>query len=450
VTEAAGVGDDSWGCGVAVGDYDNDGDLDLYVTNYGPNVLYRNNGDGTFTNVAAYAGVDDARWSSCATFFDADGDGDLDLYVTNYVSASWDEIIHANRTLDWKGLKVMVGPVGLPGAADIYYENLGNGKFRDSTDAAGLTDTGEFFGYTAVATDYDGDGDVDLYVSNDSNPNFCYRNDGTGHFKDVGGWNGSALSGSGDAQAGMGADADDIDGDLDLDLGVANFAEDTVTIYRNEGNGFFYDITAFAGLGTRTFQPLTWGFDFFDYDNDGDVDLALANGHIYPQADDLSQRFGGYGFHAKNLLFANDGKGRFTDVSAESGPGFQIAQASHGLATGDLDNDGDQDIVIVNVDAPPTVLENVGGNRKSWITFDLAPPPGRNLLMNAKVYVTAGGKRQMREVRTGNSYASHNDLRVHFGLNDAKIVDEVEVVWADGSRTVERNLPARQIHRIRP
>ncbi|MHC4472258.1 MAG: FG-GAP repeat domain-containing protein, partial [Planctomycetota bacterium] len=360
VTEEARVGDDRWGCGVAVGDYDNDGDLDLYVTNYGPNALYRNEGDGTFTEVTESAGVGDPRWSSCATFFDADGDGDLDLYVTNYVAATWEEIINADRTLEWKGIMVMAGPVGLPGDADIYYRNRGDGTFEDYTDEAGLADIGKFFGYTAVATDYDQDGDVDLYVANDSNPNFCYRNDGTGHFADVGTFNGSALSGNADAQAGMGADAGDADGDLDIDFVVANFAEDVVTVYRNDGAGFFDDATARSGLASVTFMPLSWGVDFFDHDNDGDLDLVIANGHIYPQADQLRERFDGFGFRARNLLLENDGKGKYTDITSKAGPGFQVECPSHGVATGDIDNDGDLDLVFVNVDKKATILRNEG------------------------------------------------------------------------------------------
>jgi len=450
VTDEAGVGDDGWGCGVAVGDYDNDGHLDLYVTNYGPNVLYRNRGDGTFADVTARAGVGDPRWSSCATFFDADGDGDLDLYVTNYVKADWDEIIHAEPTLQWKGIMVMVGPVGLPGERDIYYRNRGDGTFEDHTREAGLEDMGAFFGYTATATDYDGDGDVDLYVANDSNPNFCYRNDGKGNFTDVGGWNGSALSGNGDAQAGMGVDAGDVDGDLQLDLIVANFAEDVVTLYLNEGGGFFVDYTARAGLSGPTFQPLTWGVDLLDFDNDGDLDLAVANGHIYPQADQLADRYGGYGFHARNQLFENNGKGRFEEITDRSGPGFGIAKASHGLASGDLDNDGDLDLVYVNVDAVPTILRNDGGNARSWLLVDLAAPPGKNLVMNAKVIVTAGGRKHLREVRTGNAYASHSDLRAHFGLGDAESVEEVRVIWADGTEKILTDVKARQILLVRP
>ncbi len=448
VTEAAGVGDDGWGCGAAVGDYDNDGDLDLYVTNYGPNVLYRNNGDGTFTDVTARAGVGDPRWSSCATFFDPDRDGDLDLYVTNYVDATWEEIINAERTLLWKDRKVMVGPVGLRGARDIYYRNRGDGTFEDGTDSAGLADVGEFFGYTAVATDYDDDGDVDLYVANDSNPNFCYRNNGDGTFTDVGSWNGSALNATGDAQASMGVDAGDVDGDLDMDLVVANYAEDVVTLYRNLGDGFFEDATTMSGLASPTFQPLTWGVLFFDHDHDGDLDLTIANGHIYPQADEIRDRFDGFGFHARNQIFENDGRGRFREITRDSGPGFAVEEPSHGLAAGDLDDDGDLDLVIVNVDTTPTVLRNDGGNARPWLLLDLRPPAGRNRLLGARVYVTAGGRTQVREVRTGNSYASHHDLRVHFGLGDAERAEKVEVRWADGTATTLTDVPARRLLRI--
>ncbi len=450
VTKESGAGDDGWGCGVAVGDVDNDGDLDLYVTNYGPNRLLLNQGDGTFRDATGRSGTGDPRWSTCATFFDAEGDGDLDLYVTNYVSAGWDEIIAAERTLLWKDQLVMVGPVGLPGARDIFYRNRGDGTFEDATAAAGLEDIGAFFGYTAVATDYDDDGDVDLYVANDSNPNFCYRNNGDGTFTDVGSWNGSGMSGTGDAQAGMGADAGDVDGDLDLDLVVTNFAEDVVTLYRNAGGGFFEDATASSGLSVATFKPLSWGVAFFDFDNDEDLDLVIANGHIYPQADEIRERIGGYGFNAQNQLFENDGRGRFSEITADAGPAFRVEASSHGLAIGDLDNDGDLDLVFVNVDAAPTVMENVGGNARSWLTLDLRPPGGRNLLLNAKVLLTAGGRTQLREVRTGNSFASHHDLRVHFGLGENDTAERVEIRWADGTKKVLTNVKARRILRVTP
>jgi len=289
---------------------------------------------------------------------------------------------------------------------------------------------------------------VDLYVANDSNPNFCYRNDGKGHFTDVGSWNGSAMSGTGDAQAGMGGDAGDVDGDLDLDLVVANFAEDVVTLYRNMGEGFFEDATARGGLASATFQPLSWSVDLFDFDNDGDQDLLVANGHIYPQADELKERYAGFGFHARNQLFENDGTGRFQELIEKAGPGFAIERATHGAVTGDLDNDGDLDIVFVNVDTTPTILENVGGGDRSWLVLALDPPPGKNRLMNAKVILTAGGKSQIREVRTGNAYASHNDLRVHFGLGDADSVEKIEIRWADGTTKTLENIKARQILRV--
>ncbi len=287
VAAEAGVDLAAWGYGVCAGDYDDDGRLDLYVTNYGQNVLYRNRGDGTFEDATARAGVASSGWSTGCAFFDADGDGDLDLYVARYVTAPEEEVASPGRFLIWRGIaKVMLGPAGLPGAADIYYENMGNGRFEERTEARGLTDTTRAYGFGVLATDYDGDGWTDLFVANDSNPNMLYRNREGRGFESVGLAAGVALNAEGRAQAGMGCDSGDVDGDGRLDIAVAAFAFDHDSLYRNMGRGVFEDVSQQAGLVGATFQRMSWGLAFLDADLDGDLDLFFANGHLFPQVDE--------------------------------------------------------------------------------------------------------------------------------------------------------------------
>ena len=324
VTEAAGVGDDGWGTGVAVGDIDGDGKKDLFVTNFGPDVLYVNRGDGTFERTKDPPGID--GWSTGAVLFDADGDGDEDLYVAAYIDCTLEQVLRAKPTLDWHGVKVMLGPFGLEGKRNAYFENTGGGKFVEATAKAGLTDVGAYFSFGVIALDLDADLDPDLYVANDSNPNYLYRNEGGGKFKEAGLWSGAALDANGAAQAGMGVAAGDYDDDGDLDLFVTNFAQDSSTLYRNEGKGLFTDVSEAAGVRAPTYAPLSWGTAFADFDLDGDLDLFLANGHIYPQADSAPEA--GTSYAQANLLLANRGDGRFTDASRESGPGHAAARAT--------------------------------------------------------------------------------------------------------------------------
>ena len=447
VTERAGVGGEGhWGSGVAVADYDADGWPDILVTNFGANLLYRNRGDGTFENVAKRLGIEAPGWNTGAALFDADSDGDLDLYVASYIDCTLEDVLGARRTLDWKGLeKVAVGPFGLTGAPDRFFRSERGKRFVDATAEAGLEDRALGYGFGVRAADYDADGDIDLYVANDSDQNYLYRNEGDGTFREVGIWTGAGLDQNGAAQAGMGLAVGDATGDGLLDIFVTNFAEDFSTLYRGLGDGFFEDASEESGVGAATYGPLSWGTALADLDNDGDLDLAVANGHIYPQIDRHPEILGT--FAQRNLLFENRG-GRFHDITANAGPGFQLVQSSHGLAVGDYDNDGDLDLLITNLDAPPTLLRNdsPGG---SWLTVVCEIPGGESFPIGTTVTVTAGGRTQQRDIASGNSFLSSHDPRLHFGLGRVEKVDEVVVIWPDGDRTVRKNVAARQFLTIR-
>jgi hypothetical protein len=451
VSAKAGVDAAAWGQGVCAGDADGDGRLDLYVTNWGPNLLYRNRGDGTFEDIAARAGVAAGGWSTGCAFFDADADGDLDLYVAGYVKTTWADVVAAKRTLTWRnGPSIMVGPKGLPGEPDLYYENLGGGRFRDATAAAGLTDTAAAYGFGVVATDYDGDGRVDLFVANDSNPNFLYRNlgpkDGTARFESVGLIAGVAVNGEARAQAGMGADAGDYDGDGRIDLALTAFAHDRNTVYRNVDGQSFEDATAAAGLATATYARMGWGTAFLDADLDGQLDLVVANGHIFADVDRFPALDETYA--QKGQLLLNAGRGTFRDVSATAGAGLQVPRVGRGLAIGDLDDDGDPDAVVSVMDGAPALLENRQRTGRHWIAFRLAAPSGNRFAIGATVTVTAGGRTQVREVRSGGSYLSQSDLRPLFGLGDAAGPVSVEVRMPGGARWSFRDLAVDRLHEL--
>jgi hypothetical protein len=377
VSKKAGVDAAAWGNGVCAGDYDGDGKLDLYVTNWGTNLLFRNQGDGTFKDVAASAGVEASGWSTGCTFFDADGDGDLDLYVARYVKTSWDDVLTAQRTLVWRnGPHIMVGPAGLPGEEDLFFLNRGDGTFVEASAAAGLADSAKAYGFGVVATDYDGDGKVDLFVANDSNPNFLYHNVGGGRFESVGLLAGVAVNGEGRAQAGMGADSGDYDGDGRLDIVLTTFAHDTKTLFRNLDGSQFEDASSASGLSARTFDRMGWGVSFLDADLDGRQDLFLANGHIFADVDafpDLKETF-----RQKNQLLLNTG-GTYRDASVAAGGGLSVQRVGRGLAVGDLDDDGDPDVVVSNIDDVPTLLENRQQTGHHWVAFRLQSGGGEPL-----------------------------------------------------------------------
>jgi len=437
VTARAGVSDESWGCGVSAADYDNDGKVDLYVTNFGPNRLYRNRGDGTFEQVAEKAGVADPGWGAGSAFFDADGDGDLDLYVANYIDTNMDEVLSARRTILWREkVKVLAGPFGLRGGRDRFYRNNGDGTFRDATDEAGMTDTAESYGLGVLASDLDDDGDVDVYVANDSNPNFLYRNNGDGTFTEVGSWSGAGLNGEGVAQAGMGVDAGDVDGDGLEDVFVTNFAQDTATLYHNEGGLLFNDVSGAQGLKAVTYEALKWGCSFLDVDHDADVDLVVVNGHIYPQVDQVPELHESY--RQRPFFFRND-KGRLTDVSKRAGPGMQRAVSARGLAVGDYDDDGDLDLLVTAIDSPPLLLRNDTPRKGHWLKLRLLNRHG-SPAVGARAVLKGAGKSQTRELRSGSTYQSQSALELHFGLGAATAVETLEVRWPGGRKSFVRDL----------
>jgi hypothetical protein len=454
VAAKAGVDAAAWGYGVCAGDFDNDGKIDLYVTNYGRNLLYRNKGDGTFEEVAGKAGVALDGWSTGCAFLDANGDGNLDLYVARYVTAPWEEVMAPERFLMWRGIaKVMLGPTGLPGAADVFFENQGDGTFKEATEKYGLTDTSRAYGFGVVATDYDGDGWTDIFVANDSNPNFLYHNRGGKGFESVGLAAGVAMTGDGRSQAGMGADSGDYDGDGQMDIAVATFAYDHNSLFHNLGGGIFEDVSQRTGLVQATFEPMSWGLAFLDADLDGALDLFFANGHLFPQVDEYPELKESYA--QRNQIFRNEG-GVFRDVSATAGRGLTVLKCNRGVAVGDLDNDGDPDLVVTAMDDVPTLLENTQRTGHHWLGVDLRKRSGNRFAIGARVTLVGDGRRQVREVRSGGGYLSQNDLRALFGLGRSAAPVDVEVRlgqtrwrWAGIAPDRYVTLDLDEAHRVR-
>ncbi len=459
VSQQAGVTNDRWGQGVCVGDFDNDGWEDLYVANFGENRLYRNNRNGTFTDIAKQAGVALGGWSKGSAFGDFNRDGLLDLFVAGYVDydprnpppaatgtqdAQGAEKSNTAQGLpalyspnasycQYRGVRVNCGPRGLKGASDHLFQNLGNGTFEDVSFKAGVSDKVAYYGIGVAWFDFDDDGWPDLFVANDSQPNYLYRNRQDGTFEDVSYISGTAFSENGTEQACMGVAVGDFDGDGKDDLHVTNFADDSNTLYRNTGRGIFEDITFAAGLGEITIPFVGWGTNFFDFDNDGRLDLFVANGHVYPQADQAEWRTS---YRQRLLLFRNV-ESHFYDIGSSAGEALLKPRCSRGTAIGDFDNDGDPDILINNLEGPPTLLRNDGANQTGhWLQLRLIGDPGQKTPKDAVgtvVFCTAGGRRQRAEVASGRSYLSQSDLRIHFGLGTADRVEKLEVRWAGGS-----------------
>ena len=437
VTVQAGVGDTSWSLGCVAADYDNDGDADLYVTNLQENVLYRNDGAAGFAAVGELAGVAGARWSTGSAFADYDGDGDVDLYVTNYAEIDLGEI--PGVTGQWRGMEVFIGPLGLTPAPDNLYRNDG-GRFSEVTETVGVAAPEPGFGLGVLFADYDGDGDADLYVANDSNANFLYRND-RGGFADVSLHANAAYGEMGHTQASMGLAWGDHDGDGHPDIFTTHFESDYNTLYRNEGNGMFANATAAAGLARPSYSKLGFGTGFFDYDNDGDLDLLVVNGHVYPQ---IERSGSGTGYAQLNQLFGNLGDGRFELLAPPPDDAFGVARVSRGSAIGDYDDDGDLDIFITNLNDRPALLRNEVGTRQNWLGVRLVGTVSNRDGIGARVRLVAGGRAQFRDMLCGSSFLSSEDPRALFGLGQVELVDSLQVSWPSGATQSLVDLPANQ------
>ena len=436
VTDKAGVANERWGFGVAVGDYDNDGWPDIYVSNFGKNRLYHNNHDGTFTDVAEKGGVTLGGWSAGPTWGDYDHDGLLDLFVPGYVKfdpshppGSAKGSLPASAC-QFRGVQVMCGPRGLIGERDHLFHNNGDGTFTDVSEQAGVADAPSYFGLASVFVDVDDDGWVDLLVANDSTPNYLYKNRHNGTFEDVSYLSGFALSEDGREQASMGIAVGDFNHDGKVDFYITSFSDDYNTLCINDGDGNFTDKTASAGLVDPTIPFLGWGTVALDFDNDGWTDLFVSNGHVYPAVD---QQDWGTTWLQRPQLFRNlDGK-KFSEVPPATGSGLAELLAGRGVAVGDLFNDGRQDVVINQMDGVPALMRNVAKSDNHWIAFRLiGGPKSPRDAIGAKVFVTAGGIRQRADVFSGGSYGSSSDQRVHFGLGRSDKIEKVEIHWPSG------------------
>ena len=427
VTAKSGLGDVGWGMGVCAGDYNNDGWDDLYVTCLGPDHLFKNNGNGTFTDVTKTAGVSDPRWSTGAAFVDYDNDGYLDLFVSNYVDFDINNLPSNERPCLYRGIEVQCGPRGLRGAGDTLYHNNGNGTFSDVSVKAGVSDPNGYYGLGVVCSDFDGDGWVDIFVANDATPNFLYHNNGNGTFKDIGFISGTAVNENGSEQACMGVTVGDYDHDGKFDIFATNFSQEYNVLYRSTGANMFTDVSHMAGFVNQPY--VSWGTKFFDYDNDGWLDLFVANGHVYPQVDKANLDAG---YRQRKSLHKNNRNGTFSEVAAQSGDPLMEKRVSRGVAFGDVDNDGDVDIIINDLDGAPSLLRNDGGNANNSVLIKTIGDKSNRDGIGARVKIMSGDLTQIDEVRSGASYISHNDLRLHFGLEKRTKIDLIEIRWPSG------------------
>jgi hypothetical protein len=450
VTEKSGLARTGWQTGVVVGDYDNDGWDDLFCCFWGHNILWHNNGDGTFTDVTKKAGLyeDRVRWGTGCTWIDYDRDGFLDLFVCNYIELDITKVPMPGQTgyCQWKGIPVMCGPRGLPGGMNILYHNNGNGTFTNVSEKAGILKPGARYSLTAVSYDFDNDGWPDIYVAVDSAPSILFHNNKNGTFTDIAVMAGCAYNEDGQQQAGMGVGVADYDCDGWLDIFKTNFADDTPDLYHNNQDGTFTDVTIAAGLGVNT-QYVCWGTGFMDYDNDGWPDIFQVNGHVYPEVEKYNL---GSPFKVPRIVYRNLGNGKFKDVSAQLGAGISQRFSSRGCAFGDYDNDGDIDVLVLNINDPPSLLRNDGGNKNNWIKLKLIGTKCNRTAVGARARVVTGNHSQTDEVHTGTSVMSQSDLRLHFGVGQNKKIDLIEVKWPT-TQQVEKftNVDVNQILTIK-
>jgi enediyne biosynthesis protein E4 len=451
VTARAGLAASGWGQGACVGDYDGDGRDDLFVTYYGQNRLYRNRGAGVFEDVTAAAGLINAppartRWGTGCAFLDYDRDGRLDLFVANYIDLDLATAPTPESGLcRYKAIQVACGPPGLTGGKNVLYHNRGDGTFEDVSEKAGITRASGTYGLGVSTLDFDNDGWVDVYVANDSNPSALYRNNHDGTFTDVAVASGCAYSQDGKPQAGMGVAIGDYDRNGTMDVFKTNFAGDTSTLYANSGDGFCQDQTFAAGLGINT-RWLGWGTGFVDLDNDGWLDLFLANGHVYPEVVRLKTEAA---YKQRKVVYRNLGNGRFADVTARLGPPATTPKAARGAAFGDFDNDGRVDVAIANVNDQPDLFRSMGDGTNHWVTLTLVGVRSNRDAIGARVHLVAGGTGQWQEVRGGGSYLSQNDFRVHFGLGAAARVDRIDVRWPNGLEESWEQLDVDRFHTLK-
>lgn len=439
VTAKSGLTHSCIAMGGAVGDYNNDGWPDLYITCLGGNILYRNNGDGTFTDVTAQAGVANGGWSTGAAFGDYNNDGFVDLMVSNYVNFNLHNLptFGSETYCKYRGVDVQCGPRGLAGSQDALYRNNGDGTFTNVANEAGVNGASEYYGLGVVWVDFNNTGHQDIYVANDSTPNYLYKNLGNGKFQDIGLESGTALSDDGSEQASMGIAVGDYNHTGRPSMHVTDFENENDDLYRNDGGWNFTEVSYPSGLAVSSLPYVKWGTAFADFTNDGWLDLLTVNGHVYPQVDKL---LSGARYEEPMLLQMNEGNGRFCDASKEAGPAIQIPRVSRGLAVGDLFNDGNMDAVVENIDGTPLLLRNRGIAGRHWVSFELAGTKSNRLALGARVKIESGGMTQTGWVLSGGSYLSQNDLRVHFGLGAATKIETVTVYWPSGHVDVMHNL----------
>jgi len=448
VTDRAGLRRTGWASGVCAGDYDNDGLIDLFVTYFGSNVLYHNVGGGRFEDATRAAGLSGSavRWGSGCTFVDTDRDGRLDLFVANYLRFDLQTAPEpgSGANCTWKGIAVNCGPKGLPTDTNLLYHNDGNGRFSDVSERSGIARVNGRYSMTALAVDLNGDGWPDIYVASDSTAAILYRNNQDGTFTDIAVESGTAYNDLGSPQAGMGLAAGDYNNDGLLDLVKTHFADDIPSLFRNLGKGLFEDTATAAGLNAQN-RYVEWGAGLTDFDNDGRADLLYVTGNVYPEIERVLAQ---YPHRGPRVVFRNTDGARFEEVTTQSGPGAVTPHSSRGAAFGDFDNDGDVDVLIMNMNEPPSLLRNDYSGGNGWVEVLLEGRASNRSAIGATVIVTAGGKRQARAVLSQSSYYSHDDLRVHFGLGAESRVDEIEVRWPSGKVQKVKDVEGRRVVKI--